>query len=105
MSLCAWNTWTLGEPVPIQPPPPLSTPTDPSSALDRVSRDFGPIRVDVLGKIAEATLGGLTYLYIKHHIMHRDIKPSNILVNSRGFIKLCDFGVSGELVKDRKSVV
>ncbi|OBT43125.1 STE/STE7/MEK1 protein kinase [Pseudogymnoascus sp. WSF 3629] len=67
-------------------------------ALDRVSRDFGPIRVDVLGKIAEATLGGLTYLYIKHHIMHRDIKPSNILVNSRGFIKLCDFGVSGELV-------
>jgi mitogen-activated protein kinase kinase len=30
--------------------------------------------------------------------MHRDIKPSNILVNSRGFIKLCDFGVSGELV-------
>lgn len=30
--------------------------------------------------------------------MHRDIKPSNILVNSRGNIKLCDFGVSGELV-------
>ncbi|KAI5462582.1 kinase-like domain-containing protein [Mariannaea sp. PMI_226] len=67
-------------------------------ALDRVSRVFGPIRVDVLGKIAEATLGGLTYLYTKHHIMHRDIKPSNILVNSRGHIKLCDFGVSGELI-------
>lgn len=30
--------------------------------------------------------------------MHRDIKPSNVLVNSRGHIKLCDFGVSGELV-------
>ncbi|KAH6665903.1 dual specificity protein kinase FUZ7 [Plectosphaerella plurivora] len=67
-------------------------------ALDRVSRVFGPIRVDVLGKIAEATLGGLTYLYSKHHIMHRDIKPSNILVNSRGSIKLCDFGVSGEMI-------
>ncbi|KAM7217810.1 Protein kinase-like domain containing protein [Rhypophila decipiens] len=67
-------------------------------ALDRVSRVFGPVRVDVLGKIAEATLGGLTYLYSKHHIMHRDIKPSNILVNSKGHIKLCDFGVSGELV-------
>ncbi len=52
----------------------------------------------MLGKIAEATLGGLTYLYSKHHIMHRDIKPSNILVNSRGSIKLCDFGVSGELI-------
>ncbi|KAJ3494097.1 hypothetical protein NLG97_g4297 [Lecanicillium saksenae] len=67
-------------------------------SLDRVSKVFGPVRVDVLGKIAEATLGGLTYLYTKHHIMHRDIKPSNILVNSRGSIKLCDFGVSGELI-------
>ncbi|KAL2758660.1 hypothetical protein ACRALDRAFT_1029114 [Sodiomyces alcalophilus JCM 7366] len=67
-------------------------------SLDRVSRVFGPVRVDVLGKIAEATLGGLTYLYYKHHIMHRDIKPSNILLNSRGSIKLCDFGVSGELI-------
>lgn len=67
-------------------------------ALDRISRVFGPVRVDVLGKIAEATLGGLTYLYTKHHIMHRDIKPSNVLVNSKGSIKLCDFGVSGELI-------
>lgn len=56
------------------------------------------MRVDVLGKIAEAILAGLTYLYRVHKIMHRDIKPSNVLVNSRGEIKLCDFGVSGELV-------
>ena len=27
-----------------------------------------------------------------------DIKPSNILFNSRGQIKICDFGVSGELI-------
>ncbi|KAI9893930.1 MAG: MAP kinase kinase (MEK) [Vezdaea aestivalis] len=67
-------------------------------SLDRISRDFGPVRVDVLGKIAEAILGGLTYLYNVFRIMHRDIKPSNVLVNSRGSLKLCDFGVSGELV-------
>jgi mitogen-activated protein kinase kinase len=62
-----------------------------------VSRQFGPVRVDVLGKIAEAVLGGLSYLYSAHRIMHRDLKPSNILVNSKGQIKLCDFGVSSEL--------
>lgn len=53
--------------------------------------------MDVLGKIAEAVLGGLKYLYLAHRIMHRDIKPSNVLVNSKGQIKLCDFGVSSEL--------
>lgn len=68
------------------------------SSLDRISKDFGPVRVDVLGKIAEAVLGGLVYLYEAHRIMHRDIKPSNVLVNSRGNIKLCDFGVATETV-------
>jgi mitogen-activated protein kinase kinase len=43
-------------------------------------------------------LGGLKYLYLAHRIMHRDIKPSNVVVNSKGQIKLCDFGVSSELV-------
>ncbi|KXT08367.1 hypothetical protein AC579_1051 [Pseudocercospora musae] len=66
-------------------------------SLDSISKNFGPVRVDVLGKIAEAILGGLKYLYLAHRIMHRDIKPSNVLVNSRGQIKLCDFGVSSEL--------
>jgi mitogen-activated protein kinase kinase len=95
MLLCAWSTWTLGISAAVKAEE-LTNISE--SALDRISRDFGPVRVDVLGKIAEATLGGLTYLYIKHHIMHRDIKPSNVLVNSKGNIKLCDFGVSGELV-------
>ncbi|KAF3403817.1 Dual specificity protein kinase FUZ7 [Penicillium rolfsii] len=65
-------------------------------SLDRISKDFGPIRVDVLGKITESVLAGLVYLYETHRIMHRDIKPSNVVVNSRGQIKLCDFGVASE---------
>lgn len=67
-------------------------------SLDRISKDFGPIRVDVLGKITESVLAGLVYLYETHRIMHRDIKPSNVVVNSRGQIKLCDFGVASETV-------
>ena len=68
------------------------------SSLDNIAKKVGPIRIDVLGKIAEAVVEGLHYLYNEHKILHRDIKPSNILVNSRGSIKLCDFGVSGELI-------
>lgn len=69
-----------------------------SSSLDSIAKKVGPMRIDVLGKIAEAVVGGLNYLYNEHRILHRDVKPSNILVNSRGSIKLCDFGVSGELI-------
>ena len=31
-------------------------------------------------------------------LFYRDVKPSNILVNSAGEIKICDFGVSGQLI-------
>lgn len=52
----------------------------------------------ILGKICSTVLKGLAYLREKHQIIHRDVKPSNILVNSRGEIKICDFGVSGQLI-------
>jgi mitogen-activated protein kinase kinase len=43
-------------------------------------------------------VSGLTYLYLNHQIIHRDVKPSNILLSRTGALKLCDFGVSGELI-------
>jgi mitogen-activated protein kinase kinase len=63
----------------------------------KIARRGGRTSEKVLGKIAEAVLGGLDYLH-ERKIIHRDIKPSNILVTRGGQVKLCDFGVSGELV-------
>ncbi|TRZ23634.1 hypothetical protein HGM15179_003433 [Zosterops borbonicus] len=67
-------------------------------SLDQVLKKAGRIPEQILGKVSIAVIKGLTYLREKHKIMHRDVKPSNILVNSRGEIKLCDFGVSGQLI-------
>uniref|UniRef100_A0A8C7JL68 Dual specificity mitogen-activated protein kinase kinase 2 n=1 Tax=Oncorhynchus kisutch TaxID=8019 RepID=A0A8C7JL68_ONCKI len=67
-------------------------------SLDQVLKEAKRIPEEILGKVSIAVLRGLAYLREKHHIMHRDVKPSNILVNSCGEIKLCDFGVSGQLI-------
>ena len=61
--------------------------------LDSTNR----VNEKVLGKIAESVLQGLSYLHLQR-IIHRDIKPSNILLDSQGHVKICDFGVSGDVV-------
>lgn len=67
-------------------------------SLDLILKKAICIPEPILGKICTVVLRGLAYLREKHQIIHRDVKPSNILVNSRGEIKICDFGVSGQLI-------
>mmetsp|Transcript_7255 Transcript_7255/g.13430 ORF Transcript_7255/g.13430 Transcript_7255/m.13430 type:complete len:202 (+) Transcript_7255:632-1237(+) len=72
--------------------------------------DFGSLRrlMDFIGgrgllpehvvyAIALPILRGLQYLHRVKHTMHRDIKPDNVLLNSRGEVKLSDFGICSEL--------
>lgn len=43
-------------------------------------------------------VGSSATVFRMPRILLSDVKPSNILVNSRCEIKLCDFGVSGQLI-------
>lgn len=52
---------------------------------------------DVLARITRSMVEGLKFLKDGLKIMHRDVKPTNVLLNRNGSVKLCDFGVSGQL--------
>ena len=73
-------------------------------SLDKIYKQIkkrnGRTGEKILGKVAEAVLNGLVYLHDRK-IIHRDIKPSNIVITKKGEIKLCDLGVSGELINSQ----
>ncbi|CAD6189371.1 unnamed protein product [Caenorhabditis auriculariae] len=86
------------------------TPTDVSvcmecmaTCLDRLLHhtNYKPFPETIIGKMMISTVNALHYLKSRHSIMHRDVKPSNILLDWNGAVKLCDFGIAGQLIESR----
>ncbi|CAB0002631.1 unnamed protein product [Nesidiocoris tenuis] len=73
-----------------------------STCFDKLLKRLGtPIPEQIIGKVTLATVRALHYLKENHDVIHRDVKPSNILLDNRGNVKLCDFGISGHLINSK----
>lgn len=67
---------------------------------------IGRLKEDVARFYASNVFLALEHLH-QHNILYRDLKPENVLVDSDGFVKLTDFGLSKEGVigdKEAKSI-
>jgi protein kinase-like protein/PEGA domain-containing protein len=66
------------------------------SAL-RIEKPNQIFEVDDLRLVVEQACDALEYAHLKARIVHRDFKPANLMRNSRGELKVTDFGISRSL--------
>ena len=70
-----------------------------SNATDECPyKDLNTMRETNIVNWVFQVVSALHYLYSQLRVIHRDVKPSNILINRKGEVKICDFGISGYLV-------
>ncbi|KAL0433788.1 UNVERIFIED_CONTAM: Cyclin-dependent kinase G-2 [Sesamum latifolium] len=61
-----------------------------------------PLRANEVKCITKQLLKGVKFLH-ENGVMHRDLKPSNILINKKGDLKICDFGLSRQFESESGS--
>ncbi|KAF0976169.1 hypothetical protein FDP41_004844 [Naegleria fowleri] len=66
---------------------------DKGTLKDVIEKTKGSVSEEFISLAACQLLLGLAYAHEKQ-IIHRDIKPENILLNSEGYVKLADWGMS-----------
>ncbi|VDK36597.1 unnamed protein product [Taenia asiatica] len=67
-----------------------------------VLRNRGNFDDNITRFIVASVLEAFTYLHT-NHIIYRDLKPENLLLDGRGYIKLCDFGFAKKISPGKKT--
>jgi len=79
----------------------------PGKSLDTLLEKFGAFSEKVIKSYTKQLLAALAYCH-SNHVVHRDIKGKNILIDTKGNLKLADFGsakrFANVLSKDAPSV-
>src|SRR5438094_2948297 len=66
------------------------------SAL-RVEKEQGFLEVDEIKPWVEQLCEALAYAHQRARVVHRDLKPANLMINSKGELKITDFGIARSL--------
>ena len=61
--------------------------------LSAMLRENGPLVPEHAASIAASVAAGLDFAH-RRGVIHRDVKPGNVLVDSRGQVKVADFGIA-----------
>uniref|UniRef100_A0A6B2L213 Protein kinase domain-containing protein n=1 Tax=Arcella intermedia TaxID=1963864 RepID=A0A6B2L213_9EUKA len=74
-----------------------------SGSLTEVLDQYDYIKMDEgqISRVICEVLKALNHMH-KMHFIHRDIKSDNVLLNSKGQVKLADFGFSCQLTKEKE---
>ncbi len=70
----------------------------------RLQRPHRCFSVEELGPIIRQVCEALHYAHHRAHVVHRDIKPANLLLDSRGEVKITDFGIARSLADSASRV-